>query len=419
MTKINPFESAMKQLDLAVKYLPQAKEAIDVLRFPQRQVEARIPLRMDDGSLRLLHAYRVQYDNHRGPFKGGIRYHQDTDIDEVKALGFWMVMKTAVVGIPFGGAKGGVTVNPKELSNAELERLSRGWAKAFHPVIGPQQDIPAPDVNTTPQIMDWIADEYGSIAGTPQPGVITGKSISAGGSLGRDTATAKGAFFCLEELSQKLGLVPVDTRVVVQGFGNAGAHFAELCFDAGYKVIAVSDSRGGIYAEDGLDPRAVASHKKANGSVQGFASATNISNAELLALPCEILAPAALENAITAENVATVQAKAVIEIANGPTTPEADDAFEKRGVIVVPDILANAGGVTVSYFEWVQNNQGERWTKEEVFEKLEPIMREAFTSVWKKKDEIKTRLRTAAFVLAVQRVADAMKEKSLYVAHEG
>lgn len=403
MSTINPFESAMKQLDAAANYLQEDREYLQVLRIPQRQVEARIPVRMDSGELKVFQSYRVQFDNHRGPFKGGIRFHQDTDINEVKALAFWMAVKTATVNIPLGGGKGGVTVNPKELSEGELERLSRGWAKAMKPIIGPDQDIPAPDVNTTPQIMDWIADEYG------HPGVVTGKTIPAGGSEGRGTATAQGAFYCLEELLPKLGLEKQGTSVVIEGFGNAGAHFAMLCHQAGLKVIAVSDSQGAIYQPEGLDPEAVLRHKQETRSVKGFIGATDIDPKTLYHLETDILAPAALENALTKENADGVRAKGIIELANGPVTPDAEEILTKNGVICVPDVLANAGGVTVSYFEWRQNLDNEKWSEDEVFGKLEPIMKGAFADVWAKKEEVQETMRTAAFILAIQRIVDAMK----------
>lgn len=408
MHKVNPFESAMKQLDKAAKYLQDDKEYIDLLRSPQRQVEASVPVRMDSGELKVLQSYRVQFDNHRGPYKGGIRFHQDTDIDEVKALAFWMAIKTATVNIPLGGGKGGVTVNPKELSEAELERLTRGWARTMKPIIGPDKDIPAPDVNTTPQIMDWIADEYGN------PAVVTGKTIPAGGSEGRGTATAQGAFYCLEELLAKLGKQASETRVVIEGYGNAGAHFAALCHAAGVKVVAVSDSRGAIYSADGLDPQKVLEHKQATKSVAGYEGAEDIDPATLYHQDCDILAPAALENAIREDNVSGIKASAIVELANGPTTPEAEELLREKGVVIIPDVLANAGGVTVSYFEWLQNLNSEKWTEEEVFAKLEPIMKDAFRAVWEKKESLNESMRTSAFILAIERIVTAMKESGNY-----
>ncbi len=408
MSHANPFESAMKQLDKAAKYLQDDKEYIELLRSPQRQVEASVPVRMDSGELKKFPYYRVQFDNHRGPYKGGIRFHQDTDIDEVKALAFWMAVKTATVNIPLGGGKGGVTVNPKELSEAELERLARGWTRAMKPIIGPDKDIPAPDVNTTPQIMDWIADEFGN------PAVVTGKTIPAGGSEGRGTATAQGAFYCLEELLTKQGRQASETRVVIEGFGNAGAHFATLCHTAGVKVVAVSDSRGAIYSAEGLDPQKVLEHKQATKSVAGYTGAEDIDPVTLYHQDCDILAPAALENAIREDNIEGIKAKAVIELANGPTTPEAEELLREKGVIIVPDVLANAGGVTVSYFEWLQNLNSEKWTEEEVFAKLEPIMKEAFAAVWDKKEAVNESMRTSAFILAIERIIQAMKDSGNY-----
>jgi glutamate dehydrogenase/leucine dehydrogenase len=408
----NPFESAMKQLNKAAEYLSQDElEYLPILLLPQREVEARIPFRMDDGTLNVVHAYRVQYDNTRGPYKGGIRFHQDTEINEVRALSFWMAIKTATVNIPLGGGKGGATINPKLLSETELERLSRGWVRAMASVIGPDIDIPAPDVNTTPQIMEWMADEYGKVTGKYQPGVITGKPVTAGGSEGRGTATAQGAFYTLEKMLEGLGKEKEGTSVIVQGFGNAGSYFALLCHEAGMKIIGVSDSRGAIFNPEGFDPNKVLEHKKATKSVQGFVGATDMTNDELLVQQCDILAPAALENAITAANANDIKAIGIVELANGPTTPAADEILVKKNIIVVPDVLANAGGVTVSYFEWLQNLSGEKWTEEEVFTKLEPIMKDAFDSIWKKKEEIGEDMRTAAFILAVQRIILAMKDK--------
>lgn len=404
----------MKQLDNAAEFLPaEDKPFIDILRIPQRQIEVSIPVRMDNGEIKVFKGYRVQHDNHRGPFKGGIRFHQDADINEVKALAFWMAIKCAVVDIPLGGAKGGVQVDPKQLSEGEKERLSRGWIRAMSHVIGPKEDIPAPDVNTTPQIMAWMADEYSKLAGKYQPAVITGKPLEVGGSEGRGTATAQGAFYCLELVVQDKFMKPLETKVIVQGFGNAGYNFAQLAKDHGYKIVGVSDSKGAIYNEKGLDPEEVLAHKKETGSVKGFKGAKDITNEELLVQPCDILAPAALENVITAENADQIQAKAIIELANGPTTPEADEILSKKDILVIPDVLANAGGVTVSYFEWVQNNQGYYWTEEEVLAKLKPIIVESYKAVSEKKEEIGKNMRTAAFVLAVQRILDAMKLRGL------
>ena len=372
------------------------------MRHPMRQIRISIPVRMDDGSLKVFEGYRVQHNNWRGPFKGGIRYHQDTNVDEVKALALWMAVKCSVANIPMGGGKGGVTVNPKLLSVGELERLTRGWARMMKPVIGPTVDVPAPDVNTTPREMDWIADEFG------HPAVVTGKTIPAGGSEGRGTATAQGGFYILEALRSRLFLDPEVSTVAIQGFGNAGQHFATLCHRHGYKVIAVSDSSGAIHNEAGLDIPAVIAHKEATDKVADFAGARNITNQELLSLPCGLLVPAALENVITIENAASVNAKVVLELANGPTTPEADDVLFGKGITVIPDVLANSGGVTVSYFEWDQNMKNERWSEEQVFEKLKALMSSATEAIWQKKEALKTDMRRAAFVVALERLQTAM-----------
>lgn len=399
----NPFDNALSQVNRAAALTHFDPEFLELMRHPQRQVRVSIPVRMDDGKLNVYEGYRVQHNNWRGPYKGGIRYHQDTNIDEVKALALWMAIKCAVANIPMGGGKGGVTVNPKELSVAELERLTRGWVRGMKSLIGPQVDVPAPDVNTTPQMMDWIANEFGN------PAVVTGKTIAAGGSEGRGTATAQGGFYVLEALREKLFLDPESSTVVIQGFGNAGQHFASLCHRHGYRVIAVSDSSGGIHNEAGLDIPALVAHKESTGRVADFAGARNVSNEELLALPCGLLVPAALENVITAQNANAIAAKVVLELANGPTTPEADDILFARRVNVIPDVLANSGGVTVSYFEWDQNLRSEHWSESQVFEKLKPMMESAAQLIWEKHDALKTDLRRAAFVVALERLQAAMK----------
>lgn len=410
MHTINPFDSAMKQLDRAVEYLPKEDHPfISILRHPQRQVQVRLPLRMDDGSIKVFEGYRVQYDNHRGPYKGGLRFHQDTDLDEVKALSFWMAIKCAVVNVPYGGGKGGITVDPHALSAFELERLSRAWVKAMQPVIGVDRDIPAPDVNTNGQIMAWMVDEYSQLTGTYTPGVFTGKPVAMHGSAGREPATGQGGFYVLQEIARKKKWKPGNISIAVQGFGNVGSFFAVLAHAAGYKIVAVSDSRGAIYDAKGLDPHKVLEHKQKTGAVKGYPGAQNMTQDELIASNCDVLVPAALENVITRDNADSVKASVVLELANGPTTPDADDILAKKDVAVVPDVLANAGGVTVSYFEWVQNRQGFYWSEEEVLSNLEPIMKEAFASVWGKHEELSVPLRTAAFVLAVHRIAQAIK----------
>ncbi len=415
----NPFENALDQLARANAAKPFPAELIERLKAPNREIRVSIPVRMDDGSLRVFEGYRVEHNDARGPYKGGIRYHQDTDIGEVKALALWMTMKCAVAGIPMGGGKGGVTVNPKDLSKGELERLSRGWVRALSDVLGPRKDVPAPDVNTTPEIMAWMADEFGKITGDTSGAVITGKPLDKGGSEGRGTATAQGGFYVFEALRGKLGL-PAACRVVIQGFGNAGDHAAELWTRAGHAVIAVSDSKGAIFLENagpslsggpvGLDIAAVTAHKKATGSVVGMEGTRTIANDELLSLDCDLLIPAALENQIRADNVGSIRAKAIMELANGPTTPEADDALFARGVAVVPDILFNAGGVTVSTFEWEQNLKGEHWSEAEVFERLKTIMDREANEIFSTAQSLNTDLRRAAFVVALGRLDEAMRE---------
>ena len=405
----NPFDNALLQLNRASLAKSFSPELIERLRHPNREIRVSIPIRMDDGTLRVFEGYRVEHSNARGAYKGGIRYHQDTDINEVKALALWMTMKCAVANIPMGGGKGGITVNPKELSKGELERLSRGWVHALSDVLGPKKDVPAPDVNTTPEIMAWMADEFGKITGDTSGAMITGKPLVNGGSEGRGTATAQGGFYVFGALREKLGL-PQMCRVVVQGFGNAGDHAAELWTQAGHAVIAVSDSKGAIVSDAGLDIAAVTAHKKATGSVVGLAGTRMISNEELLALDCDLFIPAALENQIRADNVAVIRAKVIMELANGPTTPEADDALFARGIAVVPDILFNAGGVTVSTFEWEQNLNGQHWTEAEVFGKLRTIMEREATNIFDTAQSLRTDLRRAAFVVALGRLEEAMRE---------
>ncbi len=398
----------MNQLLRATQPVSFPAEFLELLRHPNRQIRVSIPVKMDDGSLRIFEGYRVQFNNARGPYKGGIRYHQDTDIEEVKALAFWMTLKCAVANIPMGGGKGGVTVNPKTLSKAELERLSRGWMRALVDVVGPQKDVPAPDVNTTPEIMAWMADEYGKLTGDTSGAVITGKPLDEGGSQGRGTATAQGGFYVFEALRESLGL-PASCRVVIQGFGNVGEHAADIWSRAGYKIVATSDSKAAVRNPDGLDIVALYAHKKATGSVGGFAGGETFAGNEILYEPCNLLIPAALENQIRQDNVGRIQAKVIFELANGPTTPDADDALYARGVPVVPDILANSGGVTVSTFEWEQNLKGEHWSEAEVFEKLKIIMEREALAIASRARDLHTDLRRAAFVVALERIQQAMK----------
>ena len=416
------FSDASQRLDEALKYASISDDAIERLKLPKSSLKVSIPVRMDNGELRIFPGYRVRYDDTRGPTKGGIRYHQDVSIDEVQSLAFWMTFKCAVANLPFGGGKGGITVNPKELSPFELERLSRGYIDAVADFIGPDIDIPAPDVYTNQMIMGWMVDEYGIIKRQITPAVITGKPLTMGGSLGRDTATAMGAFFTIEATWPKLGLngSPADTTVAVQGFGNAGAIIAELLFNAGYKVVAVSDSKGGIYRREGLDIPSVRQFKDSTrtlkavyceGSVCNGVEHDTITNEELLALDVDILAPAALENQITEANARDIKAKAVYELANGPTTPGADEILRQQDVIVFPDILVNAGGVTVSYFEWVQNRQGLYWTLEQVNQRLKQMMVEETERIWAIAQEQVIAPRTAAYVHALNRIGDAVQAK--------
>lgn len=416
------FSDASQRLEEALAYASISEDAIERLKLPKSSLKVSIPVRMDDGTLRIFPGYRVRYDDTRGPTKGGIRYHQDVSIDEVQSLAFWMTFKCAVANLPFGGGKGGITVNPKELSHFELERLSRGYIDAVADFIGPDIDIPAPDVYTNQMIMGWMVDEYSIIKRQITPAVITGKPLTMGGSLGRDTATAMGAFFTIEATWPKLGLngSPADTTVAVQGFGNAGAIVAELLFNAGYKVVAVSDSKGGIYRREGLDIPSVRQFKDSTrtlkavyceGSVCNGVEHETITNEELLALDVDILAPAALENQITEANARDIKAKAVYELANGPTTPGADEILRQRDVIVFPDILVNAGGVTVSYFEWVQNRQGLYWTLEQVNQRLKQMMVEETERIWTIAQEQGIAPRTAAYVHGLNRIGDAVQAK--------
>lgn len=405
----NAFNNALKQLDKAVSLLNLKEGVVEALKKPKRVLQFGLPVKMDDGKLKVFEAYRVQYNDARGPFKGGIRFHQQVNLSEVKALAFWMAIKTATVGIPMGGGKGGVVVNPKKLSPAELERLSRAYMRAIADFVGPEIDVPAPDVNTNPQIMAWMMDEYEKVKGGHYPGVITGKPLELGGSAGRGTATAQGGFCVLSELLGKLKSGRKKLTLAIQGFGNAGSVFADLADQAGLKVVAVSDSQGGIYNEQGLELDKVKEHKKQTGSVVDFEGAKKVTNQKLLELPVDILVPAALENQITKDNAGRIKAQIILELANGPITPEADEKLFKKGKIVVPDVLANAGGVTVSYFEWVQNRQQYYWTEQEVLAKLKPIMVKAFNEVWQTGQEMKVDLRTAAFVLAVKRIAEAVE----------
>ena len=411
---INPWQVAQQQFDLAAERLNLDPGLRRVLREPRRELTVHFPVKMDDGSVQVYTGYRVQHNLGRGPAKGGIRYHQDVSLDEVKALAMWMTWKCAVVGIPYGGGKGGVIVDPKKLSQKELEALTRRFFTEIEVLIGPEKDIPAPDVNTNAQIMAWMMDTYSMHVGYTVPGVVTGKPISLGGSEGRNEATARGTVYCILEAVREIGMDIARARVSIQGFGNAGAIAARLITDEGATVVAVSDSTGGIYNPDGLDIGRVNGWKKEHGTVQGLPGAQDISNAAVLEVDCDILIPAALENQITARNAGNIKARIVAEAANGPTTPEADQQMFQRGVFMIPDILCNAGGVTVSYFEWVQDLNRDHWSESVVNAKLKEIMVKAFqeTLAIAQRDQID--MRTAAYLLAVQRVADATSMRGLY-----
>ena len=407
---LNPFQIAQAQLDTAAEMLRLEPGIHALLREPARELHVSIPVVMDNGTVKVFKGFRVQYNDARGPCKGGIRFHPGETIDTVRALAAWMTWKCAVVDIPFGGGKGGVICNPKEMSNSEVEKLSRGYIDAIWGFIGPDKDIPAPDVYTTPQVMAWMMDEYSKLKGYHSPAVITGKPLSLGGSAGRGDATARGGLYTIVEAARHLNIDLSTATVAVQGYGNAGANIAALIKDIqGSKIVAVSDSRGGIYNGHGLDPRKVLQHKVETGSVINYPQAENVSNEELLELGVDILCPAALENSITRVNAAKVKAKVVAELANGPTTPEADAILYDNGVFVIPDFLCNAGGVTVSYFEWVQNMYNHYWEEEEVHQKLSKKMTRAFQDVLVESLKRKINMRIAAYLVAVARVTEAMK----------
>jgi|TARA_Y100000031_G_C8248215_1_gene399210 glutamate dehydrogenase/leucine dehydrogenase len=382
---------------------------VNKLKEPNKVHEFDIPITMDDNTKKSFKGYRVQFNNARGPYKGGIRFHPQVDLDEVKALAFWMAIKTAVVGVPLGGGKGGVEVNPKELKETELEKISRGWVAEMADHIGPRVDVPAPDINTNPQTMEWMLDEYEKITNDTTRATFTGKPIESGGSEGREQATGQGGFYALEEIAQKLDLKPESSSIIVQGLGNVGYNFAVLAHNAGYKIVGMSDSKGAIYNAGGFDPEEIQKIKKEKGSVVDFEGVIKLTNEELLEQECDILAPAALENQLTSANAAKVKASVVLELANGPTTPKADKILWDKKIYVVPDVLANAGGVTVSYFEWDQNLKNQHWTEQEVLSKLEPIMKKAFQDIWKAHVDHNMDLRTSAFMLAVKRIISAMK----------
>ena len=412
--KLSSFQIGLKLLDRAAEKLKLDPGLHKKLKMPKRQLIVSIPVKLDDGSLEVFTGYRVQHNVDRGPSKGGLRYHPTVTLDEIKALAMAMTWKCAVVGIPYGGAKGGVTCNPKEMSQAEIERLTRRFTYEISVIIGPEKDILAPDVYTNSQVMAWVMDTYSMAQGFTVPGVVTGKPLALGGTLGRKDATAWGTVFIIQQAVKYLGLNLKKATVAIQGYGNAGAGAAKILADKGARIIAVSDSRGGIYNGKGLEPAKVAEHKSRTGSVKGFEKGEAISNEELLELECDVLVPAALENQITEKNAERIKAKIIAEAANGPTTPGADEILARKKIFVIPDILANAGGVTVSYFEWMQDLQFHFWTEEEVNAQLEKVMVKGFQDVLKVYQQEKVDMRTAAYMLAVSRVAEATRLRGIY-----
>ena len=410
----NVWQMAQEQLDDVARIIGLNESIHGFLREPKRILEVSVPTRMDNGGFRMFKGYRVQHNISRGPSKGGIRFHPDVTLDEVKALAMWMTWKCALVNIPFGGGKGGVICDPKNMSLQELENLTRRFTTEISIIIGPEKDIPAPDVYTTPQIMAWIMDTFSMQHGYSIPGVVTGKPVSIGGSLGRDKATARGCLYVVDEALKTLGIAVSDATVAIQGFGNAGLHTAELMAERGYKIIAASDSRGGVVNPQGLDVSGLIAYKSETGSVVGFTGGDRISNRDLLELECTVLVPAALEKVITEDNAPNIKAKVIAEAANGPTTPQADRILFERGIMVLPDILANAGGVTVSYFEWVQDLQENFWEEDEINERLQRKMVRAFKETHEQAQRYEIDMRRGAYTVAVSRVAEATKLRGLY-----
>ena len=408
------WETALAQLDEAAELMGLAPGVHEILRAPKRSLSVSVPFRLDDGSTKVCQGYRVHHNVTRGPAKGGIRYHQSVDLDEVKALAMWMTWKSAIAGIPFGGAKGGVAIDPKILSRGELERMTRRYASEILPLIGPERDIPAPDMNTDEEIMAWIMDTYSINQGYSVPGVVTGKPVAIGGSKGRGGATSRGVMYMIFSTLKALGKGIDEVSVAIQGYGKVGGFAAQLLHDAGCRVVAVSDVEGGLYRDRGLDPEAINRHKREAGAVAGFPGAERISNADLLEVECDVLVPAAIEGVITVKNADKVKAGVVCEAANGPVTFEADKVLGERGVFVVPDILANAGGVTVSYFEWVQDIQAYFWSEEEVNDRLRQIMERSFHEVYSLACEKDLTMRQAAHWIGVGRVAEAHLTRGLF-----
>ena len=416
----NPFNNALKQLAKAVEVGQIDAAVFERLKKPDKILQISLLLKMNDGTKKVFDGYRVQYNNSRGPYKGGLRFHPQTDLAEVKALAFWMTIKCSVAGIPMGGSKGGITVDPKKLAENELEELTRSFTRKLADYIGPEIDVPAPDVNTNPKIMSWVMDEYSRLKGYNVPGVVTGKPLELGGSAGRTEATGQGGFYIMEELAKKLKINPEKTTVAIQGFGNVGFYLAEFLYHAGYKIVALSDSQGGILDKYGqsMNPKNIMATKQKEGKISGcYCVGTvcdcenykQITNEQLLKLEVDVLVPAALESAINEKNAGKVKAKIILEMANGGITPAAEEKLLKKGKIIMPDVLANAGGVTVSYFEWVQNLAKYYWSLSEVNDKLKKIMVDSFNAVWQAKEEYQTDWRTAAFIVALKRIETAMK----------
>lgn len=407
----NPLDIAQRLIEVAVDDLGLSKGVYEILKKPKRIMKVSIPVRMDDGTYREFEGFRSQHVDVLGPTKGGVRFHPLVTEDEVAALSIWMSLKSAILGIPYGGGKGGIVVNPKELSERELEELSRGFIRELEPIMGPEKDIPAPDVNTTPEIMGWMIDEFSRLKGKNVPGTVTGKPLILGGSAGRVEATGRGVVFTIAQAADTLGLKLDGMTAVVQGFGNVGSVTAKLLTERGVKVIGITDAGGGVYHEGGLDIEELLKYAKDTGTVKGFNGYADFGNEELFSADCDILVPAALENQITAETGPKIKAKIVAEAANGPTTPEGNAAMEANGVFVIPDILCNAGGVTVSYFEWVQNTTHLAWTEQEVNERLFTEMTQAFNDVYGMKEKKNVKMRDAAYLVAVDRLANAMKAR--------
>lgn len=408
----DPYANALVQLQEVSSLLNLSPSTVEILSTPNRLVTLSFPVLMDDGSVAVFTGFRSQHNNARGPYKGGIRFHPQVSESEVKALSMWMTWKCAIANIPYGGGKGGVIVDPKKLSSSELERVARAYIQGIAPIIGEDTDIPAPDVNTDGKVMDWMLSEYEKVLGKPSKATFTGKQIAHGGSQGRTEATGYGGVYVLNRLIELLGKQRTGLRVAIQGFGNVGSYFAKAAFDAGYTVVALSDSKGGIQRSEGIDPYKAEAHKKSTGSLSGFEGTTEVSNEALLEMKVDVLVPSALENVITQENVAKLQCSIIIEMANGPVVPQVDEYLHEHGILSVPDVLANSGGVTVSYFEWVQNKEGSSWSKEEVLAKLEETITVATNEAYAMKEKHSVTMRMGAYLNGVARVASAL-EKSL------